>query len=30
LQAQFADTYWYYLMYMRPEAQLLEKQNEFQ
>jgi len=30
LQVQFADTYWYYLMYMRPEARQSEKHNEFQ
>jgi hypothetical protein len=30
LQTQFADTYWYYLMYVRPEARQSEKQNEFQ
>jgi hypothetical protein len=30
LRAQFADTYWYYLMYVRPEARQSEKQNEFQ
>jgi hypothetical protein len=30
LQVQFADTYWYYLMYMRPEARQSENQNEFQ
>jgi len=30
LQTQFADTYWYYQMYVRPEARQSEKQNEFQ
>jgi hypothetical protein len=30
LQTQFTDTYWYYLMYVRPEARQSEKQNEFQ
>ncbi|HVN47250.1 MAG TPA: DUF6057 family protein [Bacteroidota bacterium] len=30
LQAQFADTYWYYLMYVRPEARQSEMKNEFQ
>jgi hypothetical protein len=30
LQIQFGDTYWYYLMYVRPEARQLENQNEFQ
>ncbi len=30
LQVQFADTYWYYLMYMMPEARQSEKQNEYQ
>jgi hypothetical protein len=30
LQTQFADTYWYYLMYVRPEVRQSEKQNEFQ
>jgi hypothetical protein len=30
LHAQFADTYWYYLMYVRPEARLSEMKNDFQ
>ncbi|HVN47752.1 MAG TPA: DUF6057 family protein, partial [Bacteroidota bacterium] len=30
LQRLFGDTYWYYLVYVRPDAQKLENQNEFQ
>jgi hypothetical protein len=30
LQKLFGDTYWYYLMYVRPEARKEEHQNEYQ
>jgi hypothetical protein len=30
LQSQFGDTYWYYLMFVKPPSRPLESQNEFQ
>jgi|WetSurMetagenome_2_1015567.scaffolds.fasta_scaffold12341_2 hypothetical protein len=30
LQKQFGDTYWYYLMYIKPEVRSSENQNDFQ
>lgn len=30
LQEQFGDTYWYYLMFVKPPAQQMESENEFQ
>jgi hypothetical protein len=30
LHAQFGDTYWYYLMFVKPPSRPLESQNEYQ